>query len=140
MRIDELPYGFWIANGRPGASEARIRAAETLVGWPLPSELAKALLKQDGGVSVYSGFRRMEYYVPLPPLLSVDEILAAHRSRGQFGTPDGILAIAAGAHEWLGLDYRLGTAPAIVFQETDEHEIEHVANSFDEYLAGLVED
>ena len=54
--------------------------------------------------------------------------------------PEALDVIAVGAHEWLGLDYRDSTEPAIVYQEDEDAEIEHVASSFEELLAGLTED
>jgi hypothetical protein len=103
-------------------------------------EFVKALKMQNGGVSVYSGFRRGDYYVPLPAFLSIEAILQAEERRAEFGTPSGVIAIASGAHEWLGLDYRTGDEPSVVFQESEEAVLEAVAQSFDDLLAGLVEE
>lgn len=139
MRLDELQFPFWIESGRSGASEADIWHAEELLRRRLPGEFAKALSIQDGGVSTYSGFRRGDYYVPLPAFFSVDAMLQAEQRRRSFGTPDGVVAIASGADEWLGLDYRSSDEPRVVFQESSEKEIETVADSFEHLLAGLID-
>jgi hypothetical protein len=140
MKLEDLQFPFWVESGRPGASAMDIQHAEASLGRRLPVELTKALRLQDGGVSVYSGFRRDDYYVPMPAFFSVEAILQAEARRSSFGTPDGVVAIASGAHEWLGLDYRASDEPSVVFQESDDDDIETVATSFEELLAGLVED
>ncbi|MGE0792113.1 MAG: SMI1/KNR4 family protein, partial [Sandaracinaceae bacterium] len=67
-------------------------------------------------------------------------MIKAERNRDMEGTPEGVVAIASGAHEWLGLDYRDGGEPKIVFQASDQEDLELVADSFEQLLDGLVED
>lgn len=139
MKRDDLPFPFWIPSQRLGASQGAAEKAELELSRTLPAELKRLLRDQDGGSSQYSGYANGHLYVPLPPFFSLAEIIEAERVRERFGTPDGIVAIASGAHEWLGLDYRLSTEPTVVFQSED-NDIESIASSFEELLAGLVED
>lgn len=91
------------------------------------------------GVSAYGGFCRGEVSIPLPAFFSVELLLQAEAQRLDFNTPAEMVAIASGAHDWLGLDYRNpGGEPRIVYQEDEDSEIEDVAASFAELLGGLV--
>ncbi len=79
-------------------------------------------------------------YVGLPAFFSLAELVDAFDNAELFETPDGLIAIGSGGHYWLGLDYRAGAEPAVIYQETEDADIECVAASFDEFLDGLVED
>jgi hypothetical protein len=140
VRLDELELGFWFDLEQPGASEKALERAERALGRRLPPEFARALRIRNGGVSNYSGFRRGDYYVPLPAFFSVEDLVRAEEHRVEFGTPAGVVAIASGGHDWLGLDYRMGGEPAIVYQETEDSDLEGVADSFEGLLDGLVEE
>lgn len=142
MKLEDLDVPFWFPSGsnRLGASADAIDRAEHALGRRLPEELVKALRVQDGGVSTYSSFRRGDYQVPLPAFFSLEQVLSADANRAVFGTPQGLLAIASGGHDWLGLDYRNSREPSVVYQETEDSDIEFVANTFEELLDGLVED
>ena len=113
MKLNELQFPFWVDMMRHGASLEQIEQFESEIGEKLPEELKEALLLRDGGVSSYSSFQREDYYVPSPPLFSIDELRQAEARREEFGTPRGIIAIASGGDEWLGLDYRGGPVPKI---------------------------
>ncbi len=140
MKLEELELPFWFDRERPGASLEQLEQFEMDAGQTLPGELKEALLLRDGGVSNYSAFRRGDSHVPIPTLFSVEELRQAEARREVFGTPRGIIAIASGGHEWLGLDYRHGTVPKVVFQENEDSELEIVAESFEALLDGLVEE
>ena len=90
-------------------------------------------------MSNYEAYSRNDLYVPLPQFFSVGTIHSAFDASGHFGTPDGVVAFASGGHEWLGLDYRNGSNPSVVFQVDDEPLVE-IAATFDEFLEGLVEE
>lgn len=140
MRLEDLPFDFWFDRRVPGASETEIRKAEAALGRQLPSEFFKALTLRNGGVSNFSSYQRGSFSVPVPSFFSVEELVVADRRLTEFGTPDGIIAIAGGAHEWLGLDYRAGTVPSVVFQESEIGQLEVVSPSFEAFLEGLTED
>lgn len=97
------------------------------------------LRERDGGVSNYTAFHVGEVYVSLPSMFGVDMIVDAFNSAHHFGTPKGVVAIGSSAHSWLGLDYRHGTEPRVVHQESEDSDLEVVAESFDAFVAGLVE-
>ncbi len=138
MRVSELQYSFWLTEGRPGATANALATAERIVGVRFPQEYRLAMMIQDGGVSSYSSFRRGDYGVPLVAFFSVSEVVEAHENRHLFSTPPGIVAVASGGHEWIGFDYRRGGHPRIVFQEDEDAAIEHVADSFEQFLDGFV--
>lgn len=117
MRLKDLVFPFWLDSDRPGASLETIEQFERQVGCELPAAFKEALLLRDGGVSSYSEYRLADYRVPIPAFLSVEELCRAEENREVFGTPNGIIAVASGGHEWLGLDYRQGSEPKVVFQE-----------------------
>lgn len=141
MTKDEEPLPFWLDDGTPcaGASREEIAAAETYTGRTLPPALTELLLQRDGGVSYYA-FHVDDLYVPLPGLFSVSMIVNSFDVAAQFGTPDGVIAIAGGGHSWLGLDYRADTDPAVVYQESEDDDLQTIAGSFGDFLAGLVEE
>lgn len=140
MKLEDLEFPFWFDTERPGAPPEQIDELERAVGVALPQELRKALMLRDGGTSTYSSYQRDGGYIPIPSFFSVDDMRRSEQHREKFGTPSGILVIASGAHEWLGLDYRSGTAPHVVFQESEDSPLEIVADSFESLLDGLKED
>lgn len=140
MKLSELEHPFWIDRDRAGASMDAIERLERDMGHALPHELVQALLLRDGGVSAYSSFQHGDVYVPLPAFFAVEELRQAWEQRDELGTPAGVVAIAAGGHEWMGLDYREGPDPKVVFQEDEDSPLELVAESFEALLDGLAED
>ena len=143
---DEGPLPFWFGDNRPAATEAQIDDCERHIGRSLPAELRRLLLVQDGGVSNFAGFEDGERYFPVFPIFGAggatrtDTLMRAFDQRRVDGVPDGIIMIAGEGHSWLGLDYRVGVEPAVVFRQTDEDLIEVVARTFAEFLAGLIEE
>lgn len=142
MTPDEEPLPFWFDDGSPakGASLTSISAFEEHIGKSLPASLKRLLLERDGGVSNYEAYHVGELYVPLPAFFSVDTMTRSFDVARHFGTPEGVIAMASGAHDWIGLDYRTSDEPAVVAQAHEDAPLERVAGSFDEFLAGLVEE
>ena len=137
---DEPPLPFWFDDGGAvvaGASREEIAEAEKLIGRSLPPKFRELLLEQDGGVSNYA-FWETNVYVGLPAFFSVSQIVGAIESAALFGTPRGVIAIGSGGHCWLGLDYRSGDAASVVYQDTEDADIETIAGSFEALLAELV--
>lgn len=139
MDVDALDPPFWFPGGA-GASEEQLREAEKRLGRKLPSAYRTLMGHQDGGTSQYSSFQRGELYVPLPSFFTLTQVVEAEERRESWGTPKGVIVIGSGAHEWLGLDYRDGAEPAVVYQEAEDSDIEDVALDFDALLSGLSED
>ena len=140
MKLRDLELPFWFDAERPGASREQIEQLEKALGLALPDELRQALLLRDGGTSNYSSYQQGDCYIPIPAFLSVEELRRAEQHRERFDTPPGVLVIASGAHEWLGLDYRDKLVPSVVFQESEDSPLEIVAESFESLLDGLAED
>jgi hypothetical protein len=139
MTDDEERVPFWIDCDEPPASTDEIARAEAHIGRELPAAYKRLLREQNGGVSNYT-YRVGDVSVPLPAFFSVSMVVGAFDNAALHETPDGIIAIAGGGHDWLGLDYRRGSSPAVIYQEDEDAEIEHVAASFDDLVAGLVVD
>jgi hypothetical protein len=129
---------FWLRRGPHGASPDAIAAAEARMGVQLPAAFKDLLLRQDGGVSRHGAYCVGERSVPLPGFFHVATLVSSFEAADAFGTPRGIVAIASGGHDWLGLDYRSGGAPSVVYQVSEDGELEVVAASFEDFLAGLV--
>lgn len=140
MKLRDLEFPFWFDTERGGASHEQIEQFEKDAEIELPEEFRQALLLRDGGTSSYSSFQRGDYYVPIPAFFNVEALRRAEQNREEFGTPEGVVVIASGGHEWLGLDYRHGPVPKVVFQESEDSALEAVADSFEALLEGLMED
>ncbi|MFZ5891778.1 MAG: SMI1/KNR4 family protein [Myxococcota bacterium] len=140
MKLEDLQVPFWFDDERAGATQEQIEEFEREVQVNLPEEFRRALMLRDGGTSTYSSFQRDELFVPIPSFFSVDILRRSEKHRSLYGVPNGVIMIAGGAHEWLGLDYRQGPNPQIVFQESEDAPIEFVAESFEALLEGLTED
>lgn len=130
---------FWFPESA-GATRDQLARLEMTLGVVLPAEYRDLMTEQDGGTSQFSGIAIGEEYFPLPSFLSVDLVLEAHARRTYWGTPEGVVVIGTGAHDWLGLDYRAGTPPSVVYQEDEDAELELVATTFLELLEHLSED
>lgn len=141
QNVDE----FWFGSG-PGASEEDLSATEAYVGHRLPPLLRQLLLERDGGVSNFSAFEDGDEYFPLPPLFGVsstaaaDTISSAFRVGLHFGVPTGVVPFAGMGHSWMGLDYRQGDDPSVVYRQEEETAVELVARTFEAFLAGLIEE
>ena len=139
---DDSKLPFWFDDGLPtsGASENELALLESMIGERLPPALRDLLAVRNGGVSNFAAFVVGETRVPLPALFSVMEISASVANSESFGTPDGVVAFGGDGDDWVGLDYRQGRVPEVVYQEHDDAPLEVVASSVDELLAGLVEE
>lgn len=115
-------------------------AAKEQLGVALPASLTRLLRERDGGVSNYLAYHVGETYASLPSFFGVAEIISSFLAAGEFGTPQGVVAIGSSAHSWLGLDYRSAPEPAVIYQEDEDSPIVVLATSFDGFLAGLVEE
>lgn len=146
---DELAKAFWSDGsdwytGEHAATEQEIAAAEAAIGHDLPPSFRALLMQENGGVSTFIAYDDGENYFPLLPICGTEAIkqgVGAIDVRKVFNIPDDIVVFAAEGHAWWGLDYRGDRhQPAIVYRNDAESDIETVAPTFDEMLAGLVED
>jgi hypothetical protein len=138
MTHDNVRLSFWYGKEEKGASAEEIARAETHIGHAFPASFRRLLFEQDGGVSSYSAYQAGERDVSLPAFFSLSTLVSSFDVADVFGTPKNVIAIASSGHSWLGLDYRAGGVPSVVYQETEDDEIESLATSFDEFLVGLV--
>jgi hypothetical protein len=140
MKLGELEFPFWFDETRAGATREQIEQFEREARVDLPEEFRQALMLRDGGTSAYSSFQGDGRYVPVPAFFSVEALRRAERHRSEYRIPQGVIIIASGGHEWLGLDYREGPKPKVVFKESEDSPLETVADSFEAWLDGLRED
>ena len=142
MTINEETLPFWFDDGLPkgGASHECLSEFERHTGKALPASLKRLLHERDGGVSNYEAYRRGSLYVPLPAFFNMETMTRSFDTSEWFNTPDGVVAIGSGAHDWLGLDYREPGRVGVVYQEHEDAPIQRIADSFQEFLDGLVEE
>lgn len=145
--LENDPLPFWFDGKRPGATEEELNHAERYVGNDLPAKLRELLREQDGGVSNYAGYVKGELYLPFLPVFGVragpatGTIMRAFDVRNEFGVPQGVVPFAGQGHSWWGLDYRSDLRdPCVVFRGSEEEEIVVAAESFDEFVDGLIEE
>jgi hypothetical protein len=131
---------------KPPATTADLAGTEAHIGYRLPEELRELLMIQDGGVSQYSFAVDGGRCYPVPAILRANGTgFGTIRGAYDFGddgrVPAGVVVIATGGHDWLGLDYRKrADRPSVVYQEDEDAEIEEVAESFAQFLGMLSED
>ena len=116
MAINEQPLPFWFDDGSPsrGAAQTEIATLEQHCGHRLPASFRALLLERNGGVSNFDAFHVGEVYARVSTFFDVETITRSFDTADQFGTPDGVLAIASGAHDWIGLDFRQAGEPTVV--------------------------
>ena len=73
------------------------------------------------------------------PFLGADSIIHAFDLRDSFDIPQGVIVFSAMGNAWLGLDYRAGVSPSVLYGDADYSTMETIAASFDEFLGNLVE-
>jgi hypothetical protein len=139
---------FWYDDpARDGAAESEIAQAERHVGHKFPREHRALLLLRDGGVSNYPAVRLSGRLISLLPFLGVGassrsgDIARGHDLRTLEGRPGDVVVFAAQGESWWGFDYSGSrSTPGIVWHRDDETGTQLVADSFEEFLDGLVED
>lgn len=140
---DERSLSFW-SEVVVGATEESIQNAESYVGQRLPDSLRTLLKVQDGGVSNYGACVSQGERYPVLPLLGVSatasgSIVRAFDLMDSFDVPREVVVFAAMGNAWLGLDYRSGPVPSVLYGDVDYATTNTIAENFDEFLKNLVE-
>ncbi len=146
---------FWDENyyNNPSLSKEMVAEAENSLGSKLPVKFIELLQVQNGGYTKGFTFPMKvktswaDDHVPLSELFgiviekdseSAHNIMQSAYMIEEWGLPEKQVLISGDGHWWLTLDYRNSDNPSIRWIDTESNEDIHVANSFDEFLSGLV--
>jgi hypothetical protein len=146
---------FWGSNhyNHPPLTEEMIVKAEEVLGVKLPTGLIALLKIQNGGYT--SGFAHpmkqrttwAEDHVPLDDLAGIvldpehetaQNLLQTEYMTEEWGLPEKQVLLSGDGHYWITLDYRHGSEPSVAWIDVECGEDMQVAESFDDFLAGLV--
>ncbi len=146
---------FWDDNhyDHPTLTNEMVVEAETLLNVKLPKLLIDLLKIQNGGYT--KGFAYpmtvktswAENHVPLselygivtdPTIDSGQNILDTAYMTSEWGLPDKQVLLTGDGHWWITLDYRNGEIPTIRWIDVECNQDIHIANSFDDFINGLV--
>ncbi|AMR25809.1 hypothetical protein A0257_01015 [Hymenobacter psoromatis] len=78
--------------------------------------------------------------LPEPAGTTVLNLLDSIYLTGEWGLPEKQVTLTGDGHWFITLDYRQGSIPTISWIDTELDEDVAVANSFEEFIAGLVPD
>lgn len=150
-------HEFWDVNyyNNPPLTEDMIVAAEKTLAVKLPALFIELLKIQNGGYT--KGFSYpmtqkttwSDNHVPLSELFGIvtdklidsgHNILNSHYMIKEWGLPDRQVLLTGDGHWWITLDYRNGESPTVKWIDTECDEEVEVANSFDDFINGLVSD
>lgn len=146
---------FWDNNyyNHPELTDALIQNAEKELKVKLPSSFIDLLKIMNGGYTIGFLFPiKTETawagnYIPLPSLngIVVDtdiettlNILDTPYMTKEWGLPEKQVLLSGDGHCWITLDYRNIDTPTIRWIDVDAQEDVHVANSFEDFLKGLL--
>ena len=146
---------FWDENyyNHPPLTVDAVVAAETLLSCKLPALLLELLKIQNGGYTLGFAFpmtQRTSWannHVPLIELFGIVEnplistaqnILDSLYLIAEWGLPEKQVLLAGDGHWWITLDYRAGENPTVKWLDTEMKEEIEVANSFEEFINGLI--
>jgi hypothetical protein len=145
---------FWDSNeyNHP-LTEDMVNFAEEMLNVKLPNLLIELLKIQNGGYTrgfVFPMTKKTtwaENHVPLSELFGIvtDEntetsqnILDSQYMIDEWGLPEKQVLLAGDGHWWITLDYRKGDIPTVRWIDVECDEDIHVADSFDDFINGLV--
>jgi hypothetical protein len=137
----------------PPLTEGAVLTAENFFGVKLPDLLIELLKIQNGGYN--KGFvfpmtvptSYAEKFVPFPDMNgivlnpnihTIHNFLVDFSSTIEFGLPEGQIPLSGDGHYFVTLDYRKGKKPSISWIDTEMDQDIHIADSFEEFLNGLV--
>lgn len=155
MAIDKT--NFWDINyySHPPLKENMIEMAESALNVKLPSQLIELLKIQNGGYTkgfAYPMHQKTTWaanHVPLNELFGIvtdksiesgQNILDSIYLSKEWGLPDKQVVINGDGHWWITLDYSAGNDPVVKWIDVECKEDVLIANSFDEFINGLVSD
>lgn len=146
---------FWRSNyyNHPPLTDEVISVAEHKLGVKLPDEFIKLLKIQNGGYTHGFAFPMnqkttwAEDHVPLkdlfgivtdPSITTAQNILDTSYMTEEWGLPEKQVLLSGEGHWWITLDYRNGDIPIVAWIDVDCGENIIIANSFSQFVSGLV--
>ncbi|MGV8094665.1 MAG: SMI1/KNR4 family protein [Mangrovibacterium sp.] len=153
MAINKLD--FWDTNyyNHPPLTDEMVEAAEKLLNVKLPRLLIELLKIQNGGYTKGFAFPMKqktswtENHVPLSEMFGIvtdkkietsQNILDSACMTREWGLPDRQVLLTGDGHWWITLDYRNWENPTVRWIDLECDEDTHVADSFDDFIKGLV--
>jgi SMI1-KNR4 cell-wall len=82
--------------------------------------------------------RLINFYVEDKSIEIVQNILDTHYMTKEWGLPEKQVLLTGEGHWWITLDYRKSDVPSVRWIDVECDEDLHVANSFEEFINGLV--
>lgn len=84
--------------------------------------------------------RLINFYVEDKPLDFWQNILDTHEMTKSWGLPERQVLLCGEGHWWITLDYRKSDVPIVRWIDVESDEDLHIADSFDEFINGLVDE
>jgi len=147
---------FWGTNyyNHPPLTGEILESAEKILGVKLPSRLIELLKIQNGGYT--NGFAFpikqkttwADSHVPLSELFgivpdknirTVQNIMIDYIPK-EWGLPEKQVLLTGDGHWWITLDYRTSNNPSVKWIDVECEEEVKVADTFDQFIEGLVSD
>jgi hypothetical protein len=146
---------FWDDNyyNHPNLTDEMVRFTENSLKVKLPSRLIELLKKQNGGYTKGFAFPMnqkttwADNHIPLSELFGIvtdkaietsQNILDTNYMTEEWGLPQKQVLLTGDGHWWITLDYRGGNNPTVRWIDVECNEDIHVADSFDDFIDGLV--
>jgi len=146
---------FWSTNyyNHPPLTDEMIKVGETSLKVKLPRLLIKLLKIQNGGYTKKFAFPMKQKttwsdnHIPLNELFGIitDEtletgqnILNTEYMTTEWGLPEKQVLLTGEGHWWITLDYRKRGIPTVRWIDVECFEDIHVADSFEDFINGLV--
>lgn len=148
---------FWDSNyyNHPPLTDEVIKLAEQKLGVNLPSRLIELLKIQNGGYTKGFAFPMTQKttwsdnHVPLSELFGIvmdkdvntaQNIMDSGYMTEEWGLPEKQVLLNGDGHWWITLDYRTGDNPSVKWIDVECEEEVSIADTFDEFIDGLVSD
>lgn len=148
---------FWDSNyyNHPPLTTKMVEAAEKELGVKLPRKLIALLQIQNGGYTKGFVFPMTvkttwaEDHVPLSELFGIvldntietaQNMMETQYMTKEWGLPEKQVLLSGDGHWWITLDYREGIIPVVKWIDVECNEEATIANSFEEFIAGLVDE
>lgn len=146
---------FWGNNyyNHPILTDEMVSRAEKELGVKLPLLLIELLKMQNGGYTKGFVFPMNEKttwaddHVPLSDLFGIildknirtaQNIMDTHYMTKEWGLPEKQVLLSGEGHWWITLDYRNNEIPTVKWFDVECEEEKLIANSFDDFINGLV--
>ena len=155
MALDKSDFWHSTRKMHPPITDGMVLYAEKELGVKLP-ELLIELLKIQNGVETHEfAFPMTEAttwaanHVPLFELFGIVVDLSVETEKNLFDSPALIqkhnlpekqIIITGDGHWWITLDYRNGDVPSVRWFDIEYKQDIHIADTFDDYIHGLVPD